>query len=333
MGIMDGIAAAAGGVVNMMDKREDEQIQTRRDERLNELAMRREEAVAALKERMAMEAEDRKREQAANDAKAIDDGAGEINRGRMAGLINQREGSSMTAEDAKVLEGNEAAQKAYGITPRTRAQTYDDKIAAAEGKGLIGSVKELRGQQDVEIRRDSEERRLTADENRSKAAAAETARKEKADRGREDAANARIEAYQRKTDAVAAAAEIRNSKTATARERTDAALNLNTTVSTQGDLIKTKTEQLTMLDPDSPTYGAQAKALKGAIADAEEIQAMAQKALKGTLEEGNVRRDARNPAKPDAPKPKPVGITKAEYDKLPKGSSFIAPDGSRRIKP
>lgn len=60
MGIMDGIAAAAGGVVNMMDKREEEQTQVRRDERQNELALIRAEAVAKLQQRMAQEEEDRK---------------------------------------------------------------------------------------------------------------------------------------------------------------------------------------------------------------------------------------------------------------------------------
>ncbi len=144
---------------------------------------------------------DLQRSLAASDGAAISSESDRANRQRMADGINQRNGSSMTEEDAKALEGNPDAQKAYGLSPRTRAQEYDDKINAAEGRGLIGQAKELRGQQDVELRRASEERRMTADENRSTAAAAETRRKEQHDEdwrnaqaAKEATANKRLEA-------------------------------------------------------------------------------------------------------------------------------------------
>ena len=182
LNFVGGVAGAAADTASTrMKNAEDEATQVRRDERQNDLALKRERSVAELRQEFARADDDRKREQSAADGQAINSGAGEVNRARMAGLINSRNGSSMTADDAKVLENNPEAIKAYGMEPRSRSQEYDDKINVAEGRGLMGQAKELRGQQDIEIRRGSEERRLVADENRSKALAAETARKEKHD--------------------------------------------------------------------------------------------------------------------------------------------------------
>lgn len=197
MGLMQGLrrglsaAGYAGADMYAKGALEDQRalIQAERDARLAEIS-----------EQASIRMEDRKRTQSAADGHAINDGAGEVNRARMAGVINSRNGSSMTADDAKVLENNPDAIKAYGMEPRSRSQEYDDKINVAEGRGLMAQAKELRGQQDIEIRRGSEERRLVADENRSKAAAAETARKEKHDEdwrkaqeAREATANRRLE--------------------------------------------------------------------------------------------------------------------------------------------
>lgn len=60
MGLMDGIATAAQLGIGMIDKQQDEQIQTRRDERQSDLALIRAEAVAKLQQRIAREEEERK---------------------------------------------------------------------------------------------------------------------------------------------------------------------------------------------------------------------------------------------------------------------------------
>lgn len=158
LNFVGGVAGAAADTASTrMKNAEDEATQVRRDERQNDLALKRERSVAELRQEFARADDDRKREQSAADGQAINNGAGEVNRARMAGLINSRNGSSMTADDAKVLENNPDAIKAYGMEPRSRSQEYDDKINVAEGRGLMGQAKELRGQQDVEIRRTHEE--------------------------------------------------------------------------------------------------------------------------------------------------------------------------------
>lgn len=94
------------------------------------------------------------KELAAKTGQSINEGADKAYRGRIAGIINSANGSSMSEEDARAIAENPAALKAYGVDARTRSQEYDDKIRAAESLGALPEAKELRGQQDVEYNRD-----------------------------------------------------------------------------------------------------------------------------------------------------------------------------------
>lgn len=96
---------------------------------------------------------------AAEMGQKISDGADQMNFGRIADGINQKNGSSMTADDAKEIAKNPEALKAYGIIDRSRAQTLDDKASVAEKLGALDQAKDIRGQQQVEISRERDEKR------------------------------------------------------------------------------------------------------------------------------------------------------------------------------
>jgi hypothetical protein len=121
------------------------------------------------------------RERAAAEGQAIESGAKDVQRARVSGLIGAKSGTPLTDEQAAVIMESPETMEHNGIKPQTRAQGYDDKVATAERMGLMGQAKDLRGQQDVEIKRDSEARRLSTDEKRTEALALETQRKTRAD--------------------------------------------------------------------------------------------------------------------------------------------------------
>ena len=108
-----------------------------------------------------------KREQNARTGQAISEGADQKDRQRIADKINLDNGSTMSEADAAEIAKNPAARKAYGIIDRTRAQEMDDKAGIAEKIGALDHAKDIRGQQQIEISRDQNERRLTADEKRN----------------------------------------------------------------------------------------------------------------------------------------------------------------------
>lgn len=113
----------------------------------SDLEVKRQEALVALRQKTN-----------ADNAASINTEFESKNNQRIAGLINSKNGSSMTEEDAKTIASNPEAMKAYGAD-QTRAQEYDMKASIAESKGLIDNAKELRSQQELE-------RQRTRDDNR-----------------------------------------------------------------------------------------------------------------------------------------------------------------------
>ena len=150
-----------------------------------------------------------KRSQSAQDGAAIQGDSDQMRIKRIQELVNQREGSSMSAEDAQTIANNPEAIKAYGLRDRTRSETYDDMAASAEKRGLIGQMKDIRGQQDLE-------RQRTRDDNRDEDAKAQNATNNKRIDTQNEISNRRLdqEAEFRKMDAdirnrLAGAAEAR----------------------------------------------------------------------------------------------------------------------------
>jgi hypothetical protein len=82
---------------------------------------------------------------------------------RDADSINQKYGSSMTADDAKSLRGNEEARKAYGLSASDRMSNLKDRADAAESLGYTESARESRGQMKIE----ADERRIDNAEKRA----------------------------------------------------------------------------------------------------------------------------------------------------------------------
>jgi hypothetical protein len=99
-----------------------------------------------------------KRTQSQADGQAISDGADRAYQQRVADDIGGKSGTPLTEEQAKTIMASPEALKANGIVERNRAGVMDDQIATAQKLGLNDHVKELRGQQDVELRRDRENR-------------------------------------------------------------------------------------------------------------------------------------------------------------------------------
>ena len=315
----------------------------------NSLAIKRQVEIEKLQEKRAAALLAQKRAQDVTDAKTVQEGAKQIDTDRSIGLINatvgpvptpavneidgttnEFAGKKMTAADIETIRNNmspEDAKKFYGIGPLNRVQQAEDSGVAARNAGLLGMSKEFRAeageyrQQNLEAAKVVHMEDQTREQKRANdIKEAEGERREKDSIRREN-----VGIY--KADQIFAAAEVRANKESTAKEKSEATLNLNTSVTTQSNLIKQKQEALMGLDEKKDAQ--KILDIKAEIKEAEDIQKLAQKALKGTLEDGNFKREEKRSPQPKKPK----GITKAEYDKLPSGSSFTAPDGSRRIKP
>lgn len=164
-GFVQGASDAASGIL-------DRQIQ-------NDEMLTRQKALADYAEQMEERKQEAKRKLQAELGTKINSMADEANRQRIADKINMDNGSSMTAEDAADIAKNPNALKAYGIIDRTRAQELDDKANAADKLGATDQAKMIRDQQNVEIQRDNNERRLKADEKRNEIAQAQLDAKER----------------------------------------------------------------------------------------------------------------------------------------------------------
>jgi hypothetical protein len=124
-----------------------------------EIQAKRDAALADMQDKREIAKEKRIIETRAAQGEAISNEADQLRLKRIADNINLKEGSSMTAEDAKAIASNPEAIKAYGLRDRTRAEEYDDKASIAERKGLLDHAKDFRSQQGLELQRDSESRR------------------------------------------------------------------------------------------------------------------------------------------------------------------------------
>ena len=168
MGFMDfvGSAAQTGSAImgrqNEIDARGAEQERLARVQ--SELDSQREKVRLEMADKFATQKEERLRTRSASEGQTIKDDSDKSYRERIAGLINQKQGSSMTEEDAKSIASNPEAIKAYGLIGRTPAQELDDQIASAKTRGFDSKTQELRQEQGVQIRREDEARKEKKDD-------------------------------------------------------------------------------------------------------------------------------------------------------------------------
>lgn len=136
----------AGGVVKQMDARDKEAADIRAEDRAANRQLAMQERLEAAREMMTMRAEERKRKGAASDGLAIETKADGMLNASRAEHINKTLGSSMTAEDAKALEGNEQAQAIYGLPKETELTKLNRRADAASGLGMLTSADQYRKQ-------------------------------------------------------------------------------------------------------------------------------------------------------------------------------------------
>jgi hypothetical protein len=352
MGFLTGFVGGMAGAYN--DDRDAEKLDARKKqlaEYESQLQMNRMVMQETLRERLKQAEMKAKRDQDVADGKTIQEGSEAKRVERAQGIINADTGLNYSPEEVKKIIADPTWTQNYGarhdtetgkptewtegglinqrtsLTPSTDRTAYQEQMDLSNAAGGIGRT----DMQDKYRATADTERRFAGDEAKTAATEKAETRKVEELRIKEKDVDNKAKAAESRTQAILDAAEIRASKTATAKEKADATLNLNTSVTTQANLIKTKAEQIQMLDAKNPDDAKKIADLRASIKEAEDIQALAQKALKGTLEDGNFKRDAKRDGKPKPEVSK--GITKAEYDKLPSGASFTAPDGSRRIKP
>jgi hypothetical protein len=164
-----------------------------------------------IEQQLAIARQEALREINAKMGQQVSDMADTTNRQRIADRINSANSSEMSAEDAAAIAKNPEAMKAYGLSERSRAQEMDDLATAAGKYGAIDQAKMYRDQQNVEVRRDAEERNLKLGEERNRLtleqmeskerlAKAESERKSKADEMKDAAFWGRTHALLAKRD-------------------------------------------------------------------------------------------------------------------------------------
>lgn len=158
-----------------------------------------------IEQQLAIARQEALREINAKMGQQVSDMADTTNRQRIADRINSGNGSDMSAEDAAAIARNPEAMKAYGLAERTRAQEMDDLATAAGRLGDQNLSKTYRDQQNVETRRDTEERNMKMGEERNRLAQAQMESRERASMAatdqRDRAAQARHDASMARIDA------------------------------------------------------------------------------------------------------------------------------------
>jgi hypothetical protein len=91
------------------------------------------------------------REEATSRGSAIEAETKRAQNQRIADDINKKYGSSMTADDAESIRGNNEARKAYGLSESSRKSDLMDRADAAQRLGYTDDAKESRGQVQTEI--------------------------------------------------------------------------------------------------------------------------------------------------------------------------------------
>jgi hypothetical protein len=91
------------------------------------------------------------REEAASRGAAIDAETKRAQNQRIAEDINKKYGSSMSADDAESIRGNNEARKAYGLSESSRKADLSDRADAAQKLGYLDDAREARGQVQTEI--------------------------------------------------------------------------------------------------------------------------------------------------------------------------------------
>lgn len=266
----------------------------------------------------------------------IQEESGRMNQDRItAAAESDPEIGKLSPEEKEMLSKSSPKElKGMGIIGRTRAQEYDDKISAAEKLGALDHAKEFRSQQDVEVRRDSEERRMKNDESRSAAAAAETSRKEKHDEAwRIDQdkdrklAERRVEALIAKQAGGSTGAKVDKVMSFLESQRKDVATEAGALEREMREQIKAvKFPKPGELEEIKKSYAPQvadlAKRRDRVEADFAEVR--------GRFGLSALAGDDEKPTPAQSTKPK--AITEAEYKVLPSGTKYQHPDGTMKIK-
>lgn len=319
-GFLQGAAEAGAGII-------DRQMQ-------DESVLNRQKALADYAEQLEEKKQRTRMQLQAELGQKINDSADQAYRQRIADRINADNGSSMTADDAKEIARNPNAMKAYGIIERTRAQELDDKASAADKIGATDQAKMIRDQQNVEINRENNERRVKADEDRNKIAQAQIdqrdryssallEQREKESDRRHSEAMARIDAMAAKTTSAGKGEKLLDYLNETRKAIDKEASEIRGLMESELKNVFSADERKAIRDKYQTQLDEVAKRKASWQEDADEARDRV--GLKARKEaDKQEKQPAQSGMKP---------ITKAEYDKLKSGDTFMAPDGKMRRKP
>jgi hypothetical protein len=300
------------------------------DIRRDDMAQKRAIATEQLKEEFSRSQSESKYKRLQSEVEAIDKEASNIDFKRSGGLINSIRNSvpnegefaskELSAEDIATIRTKMTpadAEKFYGLKPQTALSVTDDQIAAAKNVGAYESRPALIEQRKTLFETDKAERseRQKADELKRK-----TAKDESDATHKERIADAKDEQNRIMMAKVSGALAKVGSKES------------NTDFDKKVKLLReagASPQEISNFITEKKQPSVQDLAASFMKADPYNMTPEQSVVKARELQKLTAGKD--DPAKP-AEKPN-APVSKAEYDKLPKGSVFTAPDGSRRIKP
>lgn len=229
-----------------------------------------------------------------------------------AEAINKQFGSSMSAEDAAALRGNEAARSAYGLLAPTRQSDLERRAAAAENLGYLDAARESRSQLSTEVQNQRyDEQTKTAERRLDEEVAWRKDQAKRAER-REDRMDRMAEAQLAFTKSRAGKEDARAEQMAEREQRAATAAALRGAETDVKQLQKDLADPL--LDP------AQKEALQRDLTTARADARRFRQALAGAGLEGSGA-----PSKPFNPDDFRIGGSQPEAQREPSGQRSAAP--------
>lgn len=341
-GAVGGALESGGEIIESRIKKNDqEEAEIRKDD----MAAKRAIAAEQLKEQFEQSKKDAQYKRLANEGEMIESESKNIDFKRNAGLINsvrskveqegEFAGKDLTPEDIETIRNNmkpEDAEKYYGIKPRTALSVVDDQIAAAKNVGAYESRPALVEQRKGLMESDKADRKQQKDEADSKY--------------KERLADAKDEANRVALERIASQADIANNRIAAAMAKIGAGSGgtkpekVMSYIDGQRKEIASEAADLNKqmaadMKDAPPSEKAKIKAeYQPRIAALAKQRDQLNNDFKSIRKQFGLPEIEEKPAQAqEVQKPANTPITRAEFDKLPKGSTFIAPDGTRRIKP
>jgi hypothetical protein len=177
-GILSFLGGAATTGLNIIQAEQDAMRKSQEEERLmklrSSLDTEKERVLDELRTKRKIDEENRARDQAKQAGQDIATGANDLQAGRAVDELSKRNAPIQAAKDAagpqgeisyqqepltpeqmQVIAASKAGRENNGII-NSRVQNLDDMAITAENKGLTPQAKEIRGQQDLELRRQTE---------------------------------------------------------------------------------------------------------------------------------------------------------------------------------